>query len=133
MCASQREQSPSPQPDDRIVRVAEPGGAFGDPRAPAEYRSASGDHVQDPLVAVCCSSASVSSRLRACTSSNSRTFSMAITAWSAKVSASSICLRVNGRGALAQHEQHADERHPPRISGTPRMARTPNFRATRRR
>ena len=37
------------------------------------------------LVAVCCSSASVSSRLRACSSVNSRTFSIAITAWSAKV------------------------------------------------
>ena len=36
-------------------------------------------------VAVCCSSASESSRVRACTSSNSRTFSIAITAWSAKV------------------------------------------------
>ena len=36
-------------------------------------------------VAVCCSSASLSSRVRACTSSNSRTFSIAITAWSAKV------------------------------------------------
>ena len=43
------------------------------------------------LVAVCCSNASVSSRVRACTSSNSRVFSMAITAWSAKVSSSSIC------------------------------------------
>ena len=42
-------------------------------------------------VAVCCSSASDSSRVRACTSSNSRTFSIAITAWSAKVVASSIC------------------------------------------
>ena len=31
-------------------------------------------------VAVCCSSASVSSSVRACTSSNSRTFSIAITA-----------------------------------------------------
>ena len=47
-------------------------------------------------VAVCCSSASVSSRVRACTSSNSRTFSIAITAWSAKVVTSSICLSVNG-------------------------------------
>src|SRR5215472_13386268 len=36
-------------------------------------------------VAVCCSSDSLSSSVRACTSSNSRTFSMAITAWSAKV------------------------------------------------
>ena len=47
-------------------------------------------------VAVCCSSASESSRVRACTSSNSRTFSIAITAWSAKVVTSSICLSVNG-------------------------------------
>ena len=51
-------------------------------------------------VAVCCSSDSVSSRVRACTSSNSRTFSMAITAWSAKVVTSSICLSVNGRGIV---------------------------------
>ena len=42
-------------------------------------------------VAVCCSSASETSLVRACTSSNSRTFSIAITAWSAKVSTSSIC------------------------------------------
>ena len=37
------------------------------------------------LVAVCCSSASVRSRLRASSSVNRRTFSMAMTAWSAKV------------------------------------------------
>ena len=37
------------------------------------------------LVAVCCSSDSVSSRLRVSSSVNRRTFSMAITAWSAKV------------------------------------------------
>ena len=36
-------------------------------------------------VAVCCWSASVSSRVRCCSASNSRTFSIAITAWSAKV------------------------------------------------
>src|SRR6516225_8806088 len=34
---------------------------------------------------------------RACTSSYSRTFSIAIRAWSAKVLTSSICLSVNGR------------------------------------
>ena len=56
-------------------------------------------------VAVCCSSASVSSRVRACTSSNSRTFSIAITAWSAKVSTSSICLSVNGRTVVALTSQ----------------------------
>src|SRR4029450_4416381 len=33
--------------------------------------------------------------VRACTSSNKRTFSIAITAWSAKVVANSICLSVN--------------------------------------
>ena len=55
-------------------------------------------------VAVCCSSASWSSvvrwasaRLRACNSANSRAFSMAITAWSAKVSKSATCRSVNGR------------------------------------
>jgi hypothetical protein len=41
-----------------------------------------------------------SARVRACTSSNSRTFSIAITAWSAKVVTSSICLSVNGFTAL---------------------------------
>ena len=49
------------------------------------------------LVAVCCSSASVSSRLRASSSVNRRTFSMAMTAWSAKVWSSSICLSEKGR------------------------------------
>ena len=49
-------------------------------------------------VAVCCSSASVSSRLRASSSVNSRAFSIAITAWSAKVWSSAICWSVNGRG-----------------------------------
>jgi hypothetical protein len=37
-----------------------------------------------------------SSRVLACTSSNSRAFSMAISAWSAKVVTSSICFSVNG-------------------------------------
>ena len=49
------------------------------------------------LVAVCVSSAVVSSRLLAWSSVKRRTFSMAITAWSAKVLSSSICLSVNGR------------------------------------
>ena len=47
-------------------------------------------------VAVCCSSASVSSLVRACTSSNSRTFSTAITAWSANALMSATCLSSNG-------------------------------------
>ena len=44
------------------------------------------------LVAVCVSSAVVSSRLLAWSSVNSRTFSMAMTAWSAKVWSRAICL-----------------------------------------
>ena len=54
------------------------------------------------LVAVCCSSASVSSRLRACSSWNRRTFSMAITAWSAKVFNSSMWLGLNGPGVARE-------------------------------
>ena len=51
------------------------------------------------LVAVCCSSASVRSRLRASSSVNSRTFSIAMTAWSAKVCSSAIWLSGNGPGS----------------------------------
>ena len=43
-------------------------------------------------VAVCCCS-DLKIAVRACTSSNSRAFSIAITAWSAKVRTSSICAR----------------------------------------
>ena len=59
-------------------------------------------------VAVCCSKASESSRVRACTSSNSRTFSIAITAWSAKVVTSSICLSVKRPHGFALHDDDAD-------------------------
>ena len=52
------------------------------------------------LVAVCCSRVSVRSRLRASSSLKSRTFSMAITAWSAKVLRSSICPSVNGPASV---------------------------------
>ncbi len=55
-------------------------------------------------VAVCCSSdsvtcawASVSARFFCCSSVNRRTFSMAMTAWSAKVWSRAICFSVNGR------------------------------------
>ena len=47
-------------------------------------------------VAVCCSRVSVRSRLRASSSLNRRTFSMAMTAWSAKVLRSAICRSENG-------------------------------------
>ena len=59
-------------------------------------------------VAVCCSRASVRSRLRSCSSLNSRTFSMAITAWSAKVSRSAICFSENGRTSVRRIVNSAD-------------------------
>ncbi len=72
-----------------------------------------------------------SSRVRASTLSNSRTFSIAITAWSAKVETSSICLSVNGRTSrrvkirtpigrsLAQH-RNAEHRAIIRPASAPR-------------
>ena len=56
------------------------------------------------------SPSAVRSRLRACTSSNSRAFSMAMTAWSAKVSTSSICLSVNGATAWRSGNENANRR-----------------------
>ena len=73
-------------------------------------------------VAVCCSSNSVSSRVRCCSASNSRVFSIAITAWSAKVSASSICLSVKGRTDF-RPKVMAPIGDPSRRSGTPRSVR----------
>jgi hypothetical protein len=73
-------------------------------------------------VAVCCSSASLSSRVRDCTSSNSRTFSIAITAWSAKVVISSICLSVNGPTS-DRVTVNAPIGVPSQRSGTPSMVR----------
>src|SRR5262249_42267901 len=51
-------------------------------------------------------------------SSNRRTFSMAITAWSAKVETSSICLSVNGR-TEARLKTITPTGFPSRSSGTP--------------
>ena len=73
-------------------------------------------------VAVCCSSASVRSRLRASSSWNRRTFSIAMTAWSAKVLRSSICLSVNGR--TVRRMMMPPRATPSRSSGTKRMVRT---------
>ena len=73
-------------------------------------------------VTVCCSSDSVSSLVRACTSSNRRTFSIAITAWSANVVASSICWSVNGR--TVERVRHITPIvTPSRSSGTPNVVR----------
>ena len=73
-------------------------------------------------VAVCCSSDSVSSRVRCCSASNSRTFSIAITAWSAKVVTSSICLSVKGRTEF-RPKAITPIGDPSRRSGTPRSVR----------
>ena len=76
------------------------------------------------LVAVWYSRDSCNSRVRACTSSNRRAFSMAITAWSANVETSSICLSVNGRGSLRPRAM-APIGTPSRSSGTPMRERNP--------
>ena len=74
------------------------------------------------LVAVCCSSATRSSLLRASSSVNRRTFSMAMTAWSAKVLSRSICLAENGPGS-ARATAIAPMGAPSRSMGTTRMLR----------
>jgi len=84
------------------------------------------------LVAVCCSSASVTfpcawvnARFFSCSSVNSRTFSMAMTAWSAKVWRSAICLSVNGT-ASRRVTLMAPIGSPSRNIGTDSMARKPS-------
>ena len=74
-------------------------------------------------VAVCCSRDSERSCVRVCTSSKSRTFSIAITAWSAKVVTSSICFRVKGCGSL-RCSVMTSTTMPSRIVGTASPART---------
>ena len=65
------------------------------------------DDASTSEVAVCCSSASVSSRVRACIVEQAL-FSIAITACAAKVLTSSICLSVKGSSARAGQDQYAD-------------------------
>ena len=65
-----------------------------------------------------------SSRVRASTLSNSRTFSIAMTAWSAKVVTSSICLSVKGR-TLRREMAMTPTGTPSRSSGTPSIVRKP--------
>ena len=78
-------------------------------RTPAARRSASWLITRRiSLVAVCCSSASVRSRLRASSSVNSRTFSIAITAWSAKVCSSAICVVGKRPGLRPADDDRAD-------------------------
>ncbi len=71
------------------------------------------------LVAVCCSSATRSSLFRASSSVNRRTFSMAMTAWSANVSSSAICGRVKGRGSVRANADRCRSAAPRAATGTP--------------
>ena len=75
-------------------------------------------------VAVCCSNAWVNSRVRACTSSNRRAFSIAITAWSANVITSSTCFSLKGRTVVLLRTS-TPIGMPSRRSGTPRCVRNP--------
>ena len=71
-----------------------------------------------------------SSRVRASTLSNSRTFSIAIAAWSAKVVTSSICLSVNGRTS-ERDKVRTPIGTPSRNIGTARIVRnSPNLCAS---
>ncbi len=74
------------------------------------------------LVAVCCSSATRSSLLRVSSSVNRRTFSMAMTAWSAKVSRSWICFAENGRTSM-RRIRIAPTATPSRSSGVASVVR----------
>ena len=75
-------------------------------------------------VAVCCSSDSVSSRVRCCSASNSRTFSIAITAWSAKV-VDQLDLLVGERPHFVARQTRTPIGVPSRMSGTPSTVRKP--------
>src|SRR6516162_10022154 len=73
-----------------------------------------------------CWLASSSCRLLSWISSNSRTFSIAIPAWSAKVVAISICFSVKGR-TVSRISTMAPIGLPSRISGTARTVRNPSL------
>ena len=75
-------------------------------------------------VAVCCSSDSVRSVVRRRNSLSSLAFSIAITAWSAKVVTSSICFSVKGFTS-SRVSVKVPIVVPSRSSGTPRMVLNP--------
>ncbi len=102
--ASPSSSAPPGRPASLTIATASPGGV---------YSSA-------------CNSATerVSSSVRACNSPKSRAFSIAITAWSAKVRTSSICLSVNGstRCRASRPRRRARpraRRHPERVRKLP--------------
>ena len=76
-------------------------------------------------VAVCCCSDSLKSSVRARSSSNNRTFSMAMTACSAKLVTSSICLSRKRRDFGREMRNGADRTHHPCKIGTDSTVRMP--------
>jgi len=80
------------------------------------------------LVAVWRSSASVISALRVWSSLNNRTFSIAITAWSAKVLSSATCFSVNNPG-VARVTEMTPIALPSRSIGACMIARNPSWSA----
>ncbi len=77
------------------------------------------------LVAVCCSRASVRSAFLACSSVSNRAFSIAITAWSAKVASSATCPPEKGRTSVRRIMMTPMDA-PSRTRGTARMVRYPS-------
>ena len=82
-------------------------------------------------VAVCCSSASVSSRFRASSSVNRRTFSMAMTAWSAKVCEQRDLLVGEGPPVSLRRRRSRRSALPSRSIGTASTVRKPPCRKCR--
>ncbi len=85
-----------------------------------------GDDPQDSAVAVWLVERLAQSRLRAWISWNRRTFSMAMTAWSAKVWSSAICVSVNGRTS-SRRSRITPTASPSRSSGTASVVRWPPY------
>ena len=77
-------------------------------QVPAECQSASGDDAEHFTRRRLMLQRLAQFRLRSPSSLNSRTFSMAITAWSAKVLRRAICLSENGRTSVSSNYDCAD-------------------------
>src|SRR5215472_12362498 len=89
-------------------------------QGPAAPHAARPDESHPPRRAIACQTRRP--RVRCCSASNNRTFSIAITAWSANVVASSICLFVNGVGVVL-FMTITPTQAPSRSKGTPSIAR----------
>ena len=118
MFPSSRFNTPNSAPQSRVAFASVVSNTGSSSPGELEITSSTSD------VAFCCSSDSDSSRVRACTSSKSRTFSIAITAWSAKVVTSSISLSVNG-ATIDRVSAITPIGAPSRSSGTPSIVRKP--------